>query len=94
MSRLWNIHLLDLFRILSEEELVSELGVHQADALPPEIAKLYISLLGEESSEVFACTERFPEFFVRVNTLKKPKPEVIRRLDERGLKLAPLSWFR
>jgi len=73
---------------------VSELNVHQACGLPPEIAKLYVSLLGEESSEVFACTEKFPEFFVRLNTLKKPKLEVLKRLEERNVKLSPLSWFR
>lgn len=62
--------------------------------IPPEIVDLYTSLLGEEAGEVFACMKRFPEFFIRVNTLKKPVFEVVRRLSEKGVSLSPLSWFR
>ncbi|MBS7288046.1 MAG: hypothetical protein KIH01_04690 [Candidatus Freyarchaeota archaeon] len=73
---------------------MSGMSTSQTNRLPPEIVNLYISLLQEESSEVFACAERSPEFFIRVNTLKKPRSEIVKRLEEKGVKLSSLGWFQ
>lgn len=62
--------------------------------LPPELLGLYKRLIQDEVDDVLTCLEESPEFFMRVNTLKKGVHDIRRIARERGVKLKPLGWFR
>jgi NOL1/NOP2/sun family putative RNA methylase len=61
---------------------------------PKPFKEKYEKLLGEEYKKLEACLFVKPRKAIRINTIKISREKLIKRLEEKGIKLKQIPWYK
>jgi len=61
---------------------------------PKPFKEKYEKLLGEEYKKLEACLFVKPKKAIRVNTIKISRNKLLKKLEERGIKLKQIPWYK